>query len=152
LNLSRLREGDFVWSAFPARENRLEPGSLHIVYTLATSVVNSGASYGMIGAITAYTTSQPWQHESKPSGIVVFDRAEASKLGQDRAFVLDLRRLAYLPVTPIWFPYLGQPGDGIVGRAAKPQQRQLMQIAEGLLTRRPEIVERLGPLWPGAPG
>jgi hypothetical protein len=106
----------------------------------------------MIGAVAAYTTSQPWEYESKPAGVVIFDRTEAVNLGQDRAFVLDLRRLAYLPVTPAWFPYLGQPSDGIVGRADKSRRRQLNQIAADLLVRRSEIVERLGPLWPGAQG
>jgi hypothetical protein len=101
LSLARFREGDFVWSAFPARENPRLPGSLHIAYTLGTSVVNAGAAYGMIGAVAAYTTSQPWQHEIIPPGIVIFDRTEALSLGQDRAFVLDLRRLAFLPITPV---------------------------------------------------
>jgi hypothetical protein len=61
---------------------------------------------------------------------------------------LDLRRLAYVPVTPDWFPQLGQPGSVIQGHAPNALQRQLMQIAAELLTRRGELVERLGPLWP----
>jgi hypothetical protein len=32
----------------------------------------------------------------------------------------------------------------------KDQQRRYLQVAEVLLTRRPELVERLGPLWPGS--
>jgi hypothetical protein len=62
--------------------------------------------------------------------------------------VLDLRRLAYIPVTQEWFPLLDQPGGGIQGRAPNRWERQFKRTAEELLTRRPEIIERLGPLWP----
>jgi len=59
------------------------------------------------GVMIAYTTSQPWTG-SLPQGALVFDREEAASLGQARAFVLDLRRLAYLPLTATWFPQAGQ--------------------------------------------
>jgi hypothetical protein len=60
-------------------------------------------------AIVAYTTSQLWPG-SRPQGVVAFSTEEAAQLGQARGFVLDLRRMAYLPITPIWFPRLEDPG------------------------------------------
>jgi hypothetical protein len=35
LTSSPFREGDFVWCAFPERENPVRPGPLHLAYTLA---------------------------------------------------------------------------------------------------------------------
>jgi hypothetical protein len=99
--------------------------------------------------LAAYTTSQPWPTDSaSPLGLFRFDRREAAALGQARAFVLDTRRLAYLPITSQWFPRFGQPGMGVQGRAPKRLQQTICQAAEELLTRHAELVERLGPLWP----
>lgn len=99
-------------------------------------------------ALVAYSTSQAWKQPARPPGLFVIDRQEAAAFGQARAFVLDLRRLAYIPVTPAWFPWLDQPGGGIQGRVTARWEQQFKRAAEELLTRRPEIIERLGPLWP----
>lgn len=39
--------------------------------------------------------------------VLPFTIEEAHRLGQSRAFVLDLRRLANLPLTPTWFSFPG---------------------------------------------
>ena len=70
---------------------------------------------------------RPWPGAAPPLGVFAFNQQDAANLGQTRAFVMDLRRLAALPVTPVWFPGLDQPEKGV----------------------RPAIVERLGPAWPG---
>jgi hypothetical protein len=80
--------------------------------------------------------------------VFLFDRQAATSLGQARAFVMDLRRLAALPVSLEWFPRLDQPNSGILGHMPKSRQRQYLQVVEDLLMRRSEIIERLGPLWP----
>lgn len=133
--------------AFPTRENPARPGLRHVAY-----VVEVFAKPGQAGtafeALAAYTTSQPWPHAAKPFGLFAFDQQQAAGLGQDRAFVLDLRRVAYVPVTPAWFPDLARPGGGIQGRAPATLRRQLRDAARELLTRHVATVERLGPLWP----
>jgi len=102
--------------------------------------------------LAAYTTSRPWPaNAAPPLGVYRFDRQEAAALGQARAFVLDARRIAYLPITPLWFPHLGHPGGGVQGRAPKPLQRSIWTVAEDLLTRHAELVEKLGPLWTSRP-
>ena len=106
MTLPALQQGDFVWCAFPERETPLRPGPLHVAYTLAVAAVGSG-----YGVMTAYTTSQTWAG-ALPHGVIAFDSAEAAGLGQTRAFVLDLRRLAYLPITVAWFPRAGEEGAG----------------------------------------
>lgn len=77
-----------------------------------------------------------------------FSRDQALELGQQRAFELNLQRLAFVPISAAWFPGLNQPDKGIQGHAPKRVQHQIWQAAEVILTRHAELVERLGPLWP----
>jgi hypothetical protein len=96
----------------------------------------------------AYTTSQPWSGP-KPPGIYAYDRDAAAKMGHDRPFTLDLRRLAAVPVTAEWFPDLTAPHRGVVGQAPEQVRMELEAATKDLFRRRPEIIERLGSLWPG---
>jgi len=134
------RHGDFVWCAFPEREAPLRPGPLHIAYTIGI-----GGTPTRPMAVVAYTTSQPWEGPTPP-GVVTFNAADAAQLGQARPFVLDLRRMAYLPLTTSWFPRLEEPCAGMLGRAPKALRSRLDAIALELATRRPEVLTRLGPL------
>jgi hypothetical protein len=79
----------------------------------------------------------------------MFDEASAATMGQGRRFMLDLRRLAALHLTSEWFPDLDRAGHGIVGRAPGRLRMELEAAAIDLFRRRPEIIERLGPGWPG---
>jgi hypothetical protein len=83
-----------------------------------------------------------------PFGMLFFDRKQANVYGQSRAFVMDFRRVSFVPVTTAWFPHLDRPGSGVQGRAPKSDQRRFRGIAEELAQRHGELVERLGPLWP----
>jgi hypothetical protein len=136
-----LQQGDFVWCAFPEREAPLRPGPLHVGYTLAVAAVAGGH-----GVMVAYTSSQPWTG-SVPPGVIAFDSEEAAGLGQARAFVLDLRRLAYVPLTATWFPRAGEAGAGVLGRAPKALRDRVNATVTELAKRRPESLSRSGPLW-----
>jgi hypothetical protein len=135
-----LHHGDFVWCAFPEREAPLRPGPLHVAYT-----VGIGGTPTRPMAIVAYTTSQAWTG-ARPPGVVTFSAEEAAQLGQARGFVLDLRRMAYVPLTTTWFPRLEEPGNGVLGRASRALRGRLDAIALELATRRPEVLTKLGPL------
>jgi hypothetical protein len=143
------REGDFVWCAFPERETPARPGPLHLAYCLAITGASHNVAERGFTAIMAYTTSRPWPSPASPLGVFAFDKRQAAELGQTREFVMDLRRIAALPVTPTWFPRLHEGGRGIQGRMPKKRQLAYARIAGDLLTRRGELVERLGPDWPG---
>ena len=136
-----LRHGDFVWCAFPERETPLRPGPLHVAYCLAVAEVAGGH-----GVMVAYTTSQPWAG-ALPPGVIVFDGDEAASLGQSRAFVMDLRRLAYLPLTAPWFPHIAVAGGGVLGRAPKGLRDRVATVTSELARRRPETLTKTGPLW-----
>ena len=121
----------------------MRPGPLHVAYTVAIGVIA-----GREMAIVAYTTSRAWAGP-KPPGVVTFGMDEAVQLAQARGFVLDLRRMAYVPITMAWFPRLDEPRRGILGRASKGLRGTLDGIALKLATQRPELLTRLGPLWEG---
>ncbi len=113
----------------------MRPGPLHVAYTLAVAAVGGG-----YGVMTAYTTSQSWAG-ALPQGVIAFNSAEAASLGQARAFVLDLRRLAYLPLTAAWFPRAGEEGAGVFGRAPKVLRDQVNAMMTELAKRRPDTLE-----------
>jgi hypothetical protein len=137
----RLQQGVFVWCAFPEREAPSRPGPIHVAYTLAVAAVADG-----YGVMAAYTSSQPWA-VPLPHGVIAFDSTEAAALGQARPFVLDLRRLAYLPLTAAWFPRLAAQGAGVLGRGPKALRDRVNAMAAELAKRRPEGLSRSGPLW-----
>ncbi len=143
------QEGDFVWCAFPEQENPARPGPLHLAYVLAVSAVGATRDPPAFTVLAAYTTSQPWSGATLPLGVFAFATADAAALGQSRAFVMDLRRLAAVPLTREWFPRLDQPGKGVQGHMPKRQQPRYVQVATDVLTRHAALVTRLGPLWPG---
>ena len=58
-----------------------------------------------------------------------------------------LRRLAYLPLTATWFPPAGEPGAGVLGRAPKALRDRANAVTTELARRRPETLNRSGPLW-----
>jgi hypothetical protein len=138
------RVGQFVWCAFPQFEAPVQPGPAHVGYVMAVS-----GAIGGFSITVAYTTTRPWPPPIPP-GVHSFDQAAASAMGQGKAFVLDLRRVARLPVTTQWFPRLSDFDKGILGAASKALERELMQEAIGFFRKRPELLEQLGPLSPGA--
>ena len=75
-----------------------------------------------------------------------FSRDEAQTMGQNKPFTMDLRRIAFLPITPEWFPRLNEPDHGVLGRAPAKVRQELQAIAESIYRRSPQNVEELGPL------
>lgn len=69
-------------------------------------------------------------------------------MGQTRPFTLDLRRMAFVPATVGWFPDLAAPRHGIVERAPERLRAELETMTTSIARRRPELIERLGTLWP----
>lgn len=95
----------------------------------------------------AYTTSQAWVGQL-PWGVRRFDEGQALALGQDKAFVMDLRRIAYVPISAAWFPQINDADRGIVGRASSGLKTAISIESAGIFKKRAEIIQKLGPSWP----
>ena len=59
--------------------------------------------------------------------------------------MLDLRRLAKLPLSKTWFPEIDMPGRGIVAVAPLTLRDESNQIMVDLLRRHRELVQIMGP-------
>ncbi len=111
-------------------------------------VHSAGLPQGGFAAILAYTTSSGLNFPGRqPLGLHSFSPAEAAALGQGSAFRLDLKRLAFLPLAPTWFPDLPLANQGVLGRATKAQRQALQASLDDVLKRGGGLVQRLGPLW-----
>ena len=91
-----------------------------------------------------YTTTAQWQPGARlPLGIIPVEPAVAERMNQ-RGFVMDARRIAFMPVDLTFFPRLADADRGIVHTASR-QFHQLVQNILMQLARRPELVMKLGP-------
>lgn len=137
--------GEFVWCRFPFSENPMEPGdSSNIGYVFA--VTERGGQYYVVAAI--YTTSQPWPSEvPKPPGVISITEKQAKGLNQ-KAFVVDGRRVAFMPATEDFFPYVTRSDRGV--QAVAPVGLRKKIAAEmARLVNRPDLMDVLGPHRPG---
>lgn len=136
--------GQFVWCLFPFSDAPLRPGPRrHIGYVL--DIVRRRGRFHV--AALLYTTTQPWpQGAALPPGVIRAQARQAAQAGQ-RPFLLDARRIAYLPVERAFFPDLEQPGRGIQGTASVGFQRHIERAVVELL-QTPELLELLGPERP----
>ena len=129
-------EGAFDRVLFPTREKPRSPGLPHIAYCI-------GATATL--AIVAYTTSKPWPAGIPcPLGVRPFDAEAARALGQ-RPFVLDLRRLAKLPISSAWFLDLETPTAGVIAVAPRALRDELQETLAALLRRHRALVTTAGP-------
>jgi hypothetical protein len=140
---ARFAAGSFVWAKFPSGPPHRPdvPGPVrHIAYVLGWR--GEGAAMHML---LAYTSSGPWRGASPhpPRGVIEFDEAAARPL-QQRAFHIDLRCLARVPVTEAWFPDLGLPERGVVAIAGPHLQERILTVAGQLATRSPHSIEMRG--------
>lgn len=97
------------------------------------------------GVLVAYTTSQPWPATVPlPARARLFDRDEAERLNQSRAFMPRLDVLAKMPVTDAWFPDLALPGQGVIAVAPVRLQEELTDLATNLVRRRRSLIQMRG--------
>lgn len=128
--------GAFVRVRFPTREKPRQPGLLHIGYVLGGTATE---------VMVAYTTSRPWPATVPlPAGARLFDREEAERLNQSRAFMLRLDVLAKLPMTAAWFSDLVLPGQGVIAVAPARLRDELTDIATNLVRRRRSLIQMRG--------
>ena len=129
--------GAFVRVWFPTQEKPRQPGLLHVCYVLGGTAAE---------VMVAYTTSRPWPATVPlPAGTRLFDRGEAARLNQSRAFRLRLDVLAKLPMSAAWFPDLALPGQGVIAVAPARLRDELTDLAMNLARRRRSLIQTRGP-------
>jgi hypothetical protein len=134
--------GDFVVCNFPYQETPDDPGpETHIGLCLGTME----AAGGKMAVVAAYTTTQVWSSQQpKPRGVYNIGLSEAIRLGQNKPFSIDLRRIAFMPHTETFFPRLKDADLGCVGSDPKLAKRLYADLEKLLQT--PGVVVQLGPL------
>lgn len=133
--------GDFVWCRFPYSEAPDRPGpERHVGYIVDIAAARRRTSV----AATLYTTTS-WRGADHPLplGLIPIPAEQAQILGQ-RPFVIDARRIAYMPLAEPFFPEIGKPGGGILGCASAGLQTKIERALVELL-RRPDLLQLLGP-------
>ena len=102
---------------------------------------------GRVAIVAAYTTSQPWPSDVPlPRGMHRVSEDRAKRSGQRKPFVVDGRKIAFLPMTEAFFPHLQQAGGGKVGRDEALAKLVVKDLA--ILSQTPGVVVQLGPLRP----
>lgn len=132
----------FVWCQFPYAEEPLRPGPKEHVGYIADIRRIEGNTH--LTVMSLYTTTTPWRPGTPlPLGIIPVEPSMARKMNQ-KGFVMDARRIAFIPVNTMFFPRLATPDRGIVHTASQ-RFHALVQDTLLQLTRRPELVVKLGP-------
>lgn len=95
----------------------------------------------------AYTTSSiPRNISQQPKGTRDFDLQQARQQGQQVPFRLDARRIAYMPATEDFFPFIHRPDRGVVGRAGDGLQRAIRDLVREVANAR--LIQTTGPARP----
>lgn len=138
----------FVWCQFPYLEEPLRPGPKeHVAYIADIRQIAGNAH---VTVMSIYTTTRPWEPGVQlPLGILPLEPAMAERMKQ-KSFVMDARKIAFIPADRVFFPRQAEPEHGIVHMASM-RFHQLVQNTLLKLAGRPELVVKLGPDVPGSP-
>jgi hypothetical protein len=97
-----------------------------------------------------YTTTAAWETGVRlPPGVIPVDAEIAQKMRQ-KSFVMDARKVAFVPANPKFFPRLDLPDKGIIHTASRGFHERVQNTLLELARRPPELVVKLGPDAPGA--
>lgn len=135
---------DFIVCNFPYQETPDQPGpEPHICLCLGTMRSHGGE----LAVVAAYTTTQPWPVDTaKPRGVRSISLEQAKRMGQHKAFVIDLRRIGFMPPTEAFFPRLTHADRGRIGSNPALANKFLEELND--LLSSPGVVVQLGPLRP----
>jgi hypothetical protein len=151
-----LRSGDFVWTHFPYESDPDVPGPIrHAACVIAVfSQRNAGiatptpvSSRGLV--VGVYTSSQVEKFgDTLPNGVIQVSAERATKSGDQSPFFIDVRKRAFIPFTPKFFPELDKPGFGVIAPADKGLLKEILRQYRLINERHPEAIVNVGPLRP----
>lgn len=124
-----MQAGDYVRCYFPFRETPGPGPSPHIVFCLATGLIQNERF-----AIVVYTTTRiAYQGGRRPRQHLLVNESRAAALGQAKPFHVDVSRVARLPLSSEYFPDLR---DGIVPTFGRDRS-----FVETVIRRQRELIE-----------
>jgi hypothetical protein len=127
-------------------EAPLSPGDKERIVYIAD--IRQLAGRRIFTVMSLYTTTVQWEADSPlPLGVIPVTGAAAAKMNQ-KSFVIDARRIAFVPATEDFFPRLGSPEKGVVYEATKGFRAHIENIL-AQLAGRPDLIQLLGPEKPG---
>jgi len=94
--------------------------------------------------MSLYTTTVQWDPALPlPLGVIRVAGAAAAKMNQ-KPFVIDARRIAFVPATEDFFPRIRSPENAVIHEATKGFRVQVENVL-AQLAKRPDLVQLLGP-------
>jgi len=146
LSKSPFVPGQFVWCRFPYFEAPLSPGEKERIVYVADLRQHAGRR--IFTVMSLYTTTAEWEpNVPLPLGVIPITGVAAAKMKQ-KPFVIDARRIAFIPSTDEFFPRLQTPEGAVVYQATTAFRRHVESIL-AQLARRPDLLQLLGPHAPG---
>jgi hypothetical protein len=137
--------GQFVWCRFPYFEAPLSPGDKERIVYVAD--IRQTAGRQIFTVMSLYTTTTPWEpNVPVPLGVIPITAAAASKMNQ-KPFVIDARKIAFIPGTDEFFPRLRTAQSAVVYQATNAFRRHVESILVEL-AERPDLLQLLGPHAP----
>jgi len=85
-----------------------------------------------------YTSTVRWADDRLPLGVIQIGERQAQKLGQ-KAFAIDVRCAAFLPITIEFFPHLENADRGVQGEAPAGLDRKIKTVLTEMQRRRVPI-------------
>ena len=132
----------FVWCQFPFSEDPLQPGPKeHVGYVADVGQIGENVHYTVMAL---YTTTSQWKAgENLPLGIIPVDLQSAGAMNQ-KQFVMDARRVAFIPLNAEFFPRIVTPGRGVIHTASNVFHSKVLGVLTQL-SKRQDLILRLGP-------
>ena len=123
----------------------MSPGDKERIVYVADIRQHSGRR--LFTVMSLYTTTVQWDPALPlPLGIIRVAGAAAAKMNQ-KPFVIDARRIAFVPATEDFFPRLWSPENAVVYEATKGFRTHVENVL-AQLANRPDLVQLLGPEGP----
>jgi hypothetical protein len=134
--------GQFVWCRFPYSEAPLPPGDKERVVYVAD--VRQHAGRQMFTVMPLCRTTVQWERGTPlPLGVIPVAIGAAAKMKQ-KPFVIDARRIAFVPANESYFPRLRAPDGAVIHEATKAFRAHIENVL-ARLANRPDLVQLLGP-------
>lgn len=136
--------GDFIVCRFPYNENPNSPApETHI--GLCIDIVDADGRETAV--VLLYTTSQPWPAGMQlPPAVIRVPLERAKEYGQEKSFLIDARKIAFLPISEEFFPAINGKNHGIKGESTHLAKAARKRLED--LTKTGNSIVVLGPLRP----